>query len=272
MDVTDRAETNRAETARDLFDLTGRVAIVTGGCSGLGQAMAGGLARYGARVVLAGRTASKCREAAAELQAQGAQVLVVPTDVSQPEQVQELVARTLDEWGRLDILVNNAAVGGSGVPALEMTPEQWRRVLAIDLDGAFYCCQAAGRAMAQAGQGAIINITSLSGLLGFANEVAYAAAKGGLNMLTRALAVEWAPHGIRVNAIAPTWFYTPMSKRTLDDPAKLSEKLKSIPLGRVGQGDDIVGAAVFLASDASRYVTGHILTVDGGKFALLGEW
>ncbi len=261
-----------ADAQRDLFDLTGRVAIVTGGCSGLGQAMAGGLARYGARIALAGRTESKCRDAAAALQAQGAEVLVVPTDVSRPPEVHRLVERTVAEWGRLDILVNSAAVGGSGVPALEMTPEAWRRVLAIDLDGAFYCCQAAGRVMAQAGQGAIINITSLSGLLGFANEVAYAAAKGGLNMLTRALAVEWAQHGIRVNAIAPTWFYTPMSKPTLDDPAKLAEKLKSIPLGRVGQGEDIVGAAVFLASDASRYVTGHILTVDGGKFGLLGEW
>ncbi|NOX61046.1 MAG: glucose 1-dehydrogenase [Chloroflexi bacterium] len=257
--------------ARDIFDLSGRVAIVTGGCSGIGRAMAAGLARYGARVALAGRTLSKCEAVANELHSAGADALALQTDVSRPEQAQQMVARTVEHWGRLDILINNAAVS-QGVPALDMTVEEWRRVMAIDLDGAFYCCQAAGRVMKEMGGGSIINITSLSGLLGYANQAAYAAAKGGLTMLTRALAVEWAPHGIRVNAIAPTWFYTPMSKHILDDPEKLAEKVKSIPLGRVGQDDDIVGAAIFLASDASKYVTGHILSVDGGKFGLLGEW
>lgn len=256
---------------RDLFDLTDRVAIITGGCSGIGQAMAAGLARYGARVAIAGRTASKCEEAAAALSEKGADVLAVPTDVSRPAEARRMVTRTVDHWGRLDILINSAAVS-QGVPALEMTQEEWRRVLAIDLDGTFYCCQAAGRVMADAGRGSIINITSMSGMLGYANQAAYAAAKGGVTMLTRALAVEWADRGVRVNAIAPTWFYTPMSKHILDDPAKLAEKSKSIPLGRVGQDEDIMGAAVFLASDASQYVTGHILSVDGGKFGLLGEW
>jgi len=256
---------------QDMFDLSGRVAIITGGCSGIGQAMAAGLARYGARVAVAGRTATKCEKAAAELRAQGAEILVIPTDVSQPEEARRMVEQTADRWGRVDILINSAGVS-QGVPALEMTVEEWRRVMSIDLDGAFYCCQAAGRVMKEGGNGSIINITSLSGMLGYANQAAYCAAKGGLTMLTRALAVEWAEYGIRVNAIAPTWFYTPISKTTLDDPTKLAEKLKTIPLGRVGQGDDIAGAAVFLASDASAYVTGHILSVDGGKFGLLGEW
>jgi NAD(P)-dependent dehydrogenase (short-subunit alcohol dehydrogenase family) len=256
---------------RDLFDLTDRVAIVTGGCSGIGRAMAAGLARYGARVAIAGRTRSKCEEAAAGLREAGADILIVPTDVSAPEEARRMVAHTVERWGRLDILINSAAVS-QGVPALEMSVEEWRRVLAIDLDGTFYCCQAAGRVMAETGSGSIINITSMSGMLGYANQAAYAAAKGGVTMLTRALAVEWADRGVRVNAIAPTWFYTPMSKHILDDPAKLAEKEKGIPLGRVGQDDDIMGAAVFLASDASKYVTGHILSVDGGKFGLLGEW
>ncbi len=256
---------------RDLFDLTGRVAIVTGGCSGIGKAMAAALARYGAKVVLAGRTFGKCQAAAEDLAAAGAEVIAQETDVSLPQDARVMVNAALAQWGRLDILVNNAAVS-QGVPALEMSAAEWRRVLSIDLDGAFYCSQAAGRVMQEAGGGVIINITSMSGMLGYANQAAYAAAKGGLTMLTRALAVEWASHNIRVNAIAPTWFYTPLSKHILDDPAKLAEKVKTIPLGRVGRDEDIMGAVVFLASDASRYVTGHILSVDGGKFALLGEW
>jgi NAD(P)-dependent dehydrogenase (short-subunit alcohol dehydrogenase family) len=256
---------------QDLFDLTDRVAIVTGGSSGIGKAMAAGLAHYGARVVIAGSNAEKCEAAVEELRQIEAQVLPVPTDVSEPDQATAMVERALAEWGRLDILINSAGID-QGVSALEMTVEQWRRVMAVDLDGAFYCCQAAGRTMVEVGRGSIINITSLSGLLGYANEVAYCAAKGGLTMLTRALAVEWAKHKIRVNAIAPTWFYTPISADILDDPKKLADKLRYIPLGRVGHGDDIVGAAVFLASDASNFITGQIVNVDGGKFAMLAEW
>lgn len=256
---------------QDIFDLSGRVGIVTGGSSGIGKAMAAGLAHFGARVVIAGSNPEKCEAAAGELRQIEAEVLPLTVDVSRPDQVAAMVERTLTEWGRLDILINSAGIY-HGVSAFEMTVEEWRRVMAVDLDGAFYCCRAAGKAMADAGQGSIINITSLSGLLGYANESAYCAAKGGLTMLTRALAVEWAEFKIRVNAIAPTWFYSPISSHILDDPEKLADKLRYIPLDRVGHGDDIVGAAVFLASDASNFVTGQILTVDGGKFAMLGEW
>ena len=256
---------------RDLFDLTGKVALVTGGSSGIGKAMAAGLARYGARVAIAGRSRTRCEEAAVDLRGNDAEILIVPADVAEPDQVRQMVARVVEEWRRLDILINSAGVS-QGVPALEMSPDEWRRVVSIDLDGAFYCCQAAGRVMREQGGGSIINITSISGLLGYADQSAYCAAKGGLTMLTRALAVEWAKHKIRVNAIAPTWFYTPISAHILDDPEKLADKLRTIPIGRVGQDADIAGAAVFLASDASGYVTGHIMTVDGGKFAMLGEW
>lgn len=255
----------------DLFDLSGRVAVVTGGSSGIGKAMAAGLAHYGAKVVITSSNTEKCEAAAKELKQIETQVLPLRADVSQPDQVTAMVERTVNEWGRLDILINSSGIY-HGTPAMEMTAEEWRRVMAVDLDGAFYCCQAAGKAMAEAGKGSIINITSLSGLLGYANEAAYCAAKGGLTMLTRALAVEWAKLKIRVNAIAPTWFYSPISAHILDDPEKLADKLRYIPLDRVGHGDDIVGAAVFLASDASNFITGQILGVDGGKFAMLGEW
>ncbi len=253
------------------FDLSGRVVIVTGGSSGLGKAMARGLADYGARVVIAGSDPVKCAAATDELHAQGYTVIGVPTDVTQPAAATTLINAALDAWGRVDILINSAGVSQNAA-SLEMSPEEWRRVIAVDLDGAFYCCQAAGRAMINGGGGAIINITSLSGMLGYANQAAYCAAKGGLTMLTRALATEWARYNIRVNAIAPTWFYSPISAHILDDPSQLAQKLKSIPLGRFGQGDDIVGAAVFLASDAASFVTGQALCVDGGKFAMLGEW
>ena len=254
-----------------MFDLGEQVAVVTGGSSGIGKAIALGLSRFGARVAIAGTDPDKCERAAAELRDCGAEVLPVACDVSRPDSVSDLFGRTLEEWGRVDVLVNSAGVS-QGTPALEMGPEEWRKVLAVDLDGAFFCCQAAARPMAKAGRGAIINVTSISGLLGYADQAAYCAAKGGLTMLTRALAVEWAKHGIRVNALAPTWFYSPISAHILDDPARLAEKLRSIPLGRVGHDEDVAGVAVFLASEAARFVTGQVLAVDGGKFALLGEW
>ena len=256
---------------RDLFDLDGRVAIITGGSSGIGKAMAAGLAQYGARVVIASSSAAKCEAATEELRRNGAEALAAPTDVAEAEAAVALVKRTVETWGRVDILVNCAGVS-QNVPSLEMTPAEWRRVVAVNLDGTFYCSQAAGKQMADAGKGSIINITSISGLLGYADQAAYCRSKGGITMLTRALAVEWAKHNIRVNAIAPTWFYTPISAHILDDPEKLKEKLKNIPLNRVGQGDDIIGAAIFLASDAASFVTGQVLAVDGGKFAMLGEW
>jgi 2-deoxy-D-gluconate 3-dehydrogenase len=256
---------------RDVFDLSGRVAVVTGGSSGIGKGIAAALGRFGARVVIGGRDAAKCERARAELDGLGVPALAVPGDISEAGRAEALVGAAVEAWGRVDVLVNSAGVS-QGVPALEMTPEEWRRVVAVDLDGAFYCSQAAARRMVERGAGgAIVNVTSLSGLLGYADQAAYCAAKGGLTMLTRALAVEWARHQIRVNAIAPTWFYTPIAAHVLDDPGRLREKLASIPLGRVGQVEDVDGAVVFLASRASAFVTGQVLCIDGGKLALLGE-
>ncbi len=254
-----------------LFRLDGQVAVVTGGSSGLGRAMALGLARHGARVVVSGRDEARCRAVAAEITAAGGEAEPVVADVAAYAGCQALMAAALRRFGQIDVLVTSAGVVQS-VPATEMSPEEWLRVINTDLNGVFWCCQAAGRHMVELRRGSIINIASISGLYGFRDQAAYCAAKGGVVLLTKALAVEWAPRGVRVNCIAPTWFYTPMSAGTLDDPAQRAQKLEQIPLGRVGEEGDIVGPVVFLASSAASYVTGHILAVDGGKTALLTDY
>jgi len=253
-----------------LFGLAGKVAAVTGGSSGLGRAIAQGLASVGVRVVVAGTNAERCEAVAAGIQHAGGEALALVADVAVPAQVERLVERTVDQWGRLDILIANAGILQSGA-VLDMTPEEWRHVLDVDLNGVFYCCQAAGRVMTGQGSGSIVTVASLSGMFGHKHEVAYAAAKGGVIQLTRGLAVEWAERGVRVNAIAPTWFYTEMTKTLLDDPAYHRRSISQIPLGRVGRGEDIAGVAIFLASDAARFITGQIFCVDGGKSAFLAD-
>ncbi len=259
-----------AAALTSLFGLADQVAVVTGGSSGLGRAIAQGLARVGARVVVTGTNAGRCAAVAAAIRDAGGEALGLTANVADPAQVQHLVETTVDHWGRLDILVANAGILQSGA-VLDMSPEEWRRVLDVDLHGVFYCCRAAGRVMTEQESGSIITVASLSGMFGHKYEVAYAAAKGGVIQLTRGLAVEWAERGVRVNAIAPTWFYTEMTKTLLDDPASYRRSVSQIPLGRVGQGDDIAGVAIFLASDAARFITGQILCVDGGKSAFLAD-
>lgn len=253
-----------------LFGIAGKVAIVTGGSSGLGRAIAKGLASVGVRVVVTGTNTARCEAVATDIREAGGEALPLTGDVADPAQVQRLVETAATRWGRLDILVASAGIVQNGA-VLDMTPEEWRRVLDVDLNGVFYCCQAAGRVMTGQGSGSIITVASLSGMFGHKHEVAYAAAKGGVIQLTRGLAVEWAERGVRVNAIAPTWFYTEMTKTLLDDPAYHRRSIAQIPLGRVGRGEDIAGVAIFLASDAARFITGQVLCVDGGKSAFLAD-
>jgi NAD(P)-dependent dehydrogenase (short-subunit alcohol dehydrogenase family) len=250
------------------FDLTGKTAIVTGGGKGIGFQMAEGLAEAGANVVLCARQAERCEQAAAELERLGVRTLGLGCDVRDPEQVQAVVARTVGDFGVVDILVNNAGTVW-GAPPEDMPLEGWQKVVDVNLTGVFLFSQAAGRAMIDGSGGAIVNIASVAGLHGsppeITNTVVYHATKGGVIAFTRDLAYKWARNGIRVNAIAPGWFPSDMANFVLD---RMGEELKQhIPLGRFGGSSDLKGPVVFLASDASAYVTGHTLVVDGGQSA-----
>jgi NAD(P)-dependent dehydrogenase (short-subunit alcohol dehydrogenase family) len=252
---------------KQLFDLTGRVAIVTGGSIGLGRQIAEGLAEAGAQLVLCARNEERCRQAAEELQQLGVKAVALACDVKNPASIQELVDATLSQFGRIDILINNAGISW-GAPVEEMRLEDWNKVIETNLTGTFLCAQAVGKAMIRQRRGKIINIASVAGLGGAPAElpaIGYHASKGGVISFTKDLACKWAVHKIQVNAIAPGWFPTHMSNRVLEQHKELF--LSHIPLRRFGNEHDLKGAAVFLASDASDYVTGHVLVVDGGQSA-----
>ena len=252
-----------------LFDLTGKTAIVTGGGKGIGRQMAQGLAEAGANVVVCARQADRCEQAAAELAEQfGVKALGLGCDVRDTEQVQAVVARTVADFGAVDVLVNNAGVVWGATPE-DMPLEGWQKVVDVNLTGVFLFSQAAGRVMIGGDGGAIVNIASVAGLHGappeIVNTVVYHATKGGVIAFTRDLAWKWAPHGIRVNAIAPGWFPSDMANFVLEHAGE--ELVRRVPLRRFGGAEDLKGPVVFLASDASAYVTGHTLVVDGGQSA-----
>jgi NAD(P)-dependent dehydrogenase (short-subunit alcohol dehydrogenase family) len=252
---------------KQLFDLTGQVAVISGGSMGLGRQMAEGLAEMGANLVLCARKKERCEEAAQALRAHGVQTLALECDVKNKSAIQHVIDETLAKFGRLDILINNAGVSW-GAPVEEMTIEQWDKVLSTNLTGTFLFCQAAGKPMISQGSGKIINIASVAGLGGASAElqaIGYHASKGGVIAFTKDLACKWAPHNIQVNAIAPGWFPTHMSEWIIEH--RKDSLLEKIPLHRFGSEYDLKGAAVFLASAASAYVTGHVLVVDGGQTA-----
>ena len=254
--------------ASDLFDLGGRVAIVTGGGSGIGRQMAEGLAEMGADLVLCARRLDRCQQAADELGATGVRTLALQCDVSDQVQIETVVERTVAELGRIDVLVNNAGTVWGAWP--EDTPlAGWQKVVNVNLTGVFLCSQIAGRVMIRQRRGKIVNIASIAGLAGarpeLINSVAYNATKGGVIAFTRDLACKWASHGITVNAIAPGWFPSELANVVLDRHADTLHD--RIPLRRLGGTDDLKGAIVYLSSAASDYVTGHTLVVDGGASA-----
>jgi NAD(P)-dependent dehydrogenase (short-subunit alcohol dehydrogenase family) len=252
-------------SVRELFDLDGKVAIVTGGGSGLGRQMAEGLAEAGAELALCARNVERCEETAAALPTRA---LALPCDVRDYDSVNAMVARVVHELGRVDILVNNAGTVWGAAPE-DIPLEGWQKVVDVNLTGVFLCAQAVGRAMIERGEGGkIVNIASVAGLHGAPAEIVdtlpYHATKGGVIALTRDLAWKWARHGINVNAIAPGWFPSDMANFVIERRPQLAER---IPLGRFGGPEDLKGAVVFLASRASDYVTGHTLVVDGGQSA-----
>ena len=253
---------------KNLFDLQGSVALVTGGAQGLGRAISEGLAAYGAAVSVVDLDLEAARQVAEAIAKSGGQASPVPCDVSQQDQAEAAVNQTLASFGKIDILVANAGIGDRS-PAETMTIEQWDRVIGINLRGVWLFDQAVGKHMLERRQGSIINMASIAGQVGLTTGNAnYAASKGGVIALTRTLAIEWATRGVRVNAIAPTHFKTPLVAAAIErNPAVLDYFLGNIPMGRLGEPQEIVGAAVFLASPASSMVTGHVLNVDGGHTA-----
>jgi gluconate 5-dehydrogenase len=253
----------------ELFDLSGRAAIVTGGGSGIGRQMATGLAEAGANLVLCARKPERCEEVAAELERTlGVRALGMRCDVRDLAEIQAVVDRTKAELGRVDILVNNAGTSW-GAPAEDYPLEGWQKVIDVNLTGVFLFAQAAGRVMIDQGGGKIVNVASVAAFGGappeLMNAVAYNASKGGVVSFTRDLATKWARHGINVNAIAPGWFPSDMNKVLLH--AQPDVYLEHIPLRRFGGPDDLKGAVVFLASPASDFVTGQVVVVDGGQSA-----
>lgn len=253
---------------RSLFDLTDKVAIVTGGGSGIGLQLATSLAELGASIVLCARKADRCEAAASDLKAAGVRALGLRCDVTKPDEVEALVTRTVEEFGRIDILVNNSGTTWAA-PAEDVPLEGWQKVIDVNLTGLFLVSQAVGRVMIAQGGGKIVNIASIAAFGGHPPElhdaIPYTASKGGVLAFTADLAVKWARHGIAVNAIAPGWFPTDLTNEFLAQRGDLL--LERIPLRRFGREDELKGAVAFLASPASDYVTGQTLTVDGGYSA-----
>ncbi len=251
-------------TSTDMFRLTDRIAVVTGAGRGIGRAIALALAGAGADVVAVGRRPSS--DLAAEIELLGRRCVVFQADLEDPAQVETVIPRAIKAMGRVDILVNNAGVIVRK-PAVEVTAEDWHRVIQVNLHAVFRLCQDAARDMLPRRRGKIINVGSLMSFEGGILISPYTASKGAIGQLTKALANEWAPHGVNVNAIVPGYIATDLTQALQDDPVRNPAILARLPAGRWGRPDDLAGAVVFLASAASDYVHGHLLAVDGGWLA-----
>lgn len=248
-----------------MFDLAGKCAVVVGGTSGIGKAIALGLAAAGADVIPSSRSREGVEEAAREIEAAGRKTLRIPSDVLDRSSLQHLRDSAISAFGHIDILVNSAGIT-KRVPTLECSEELWRNIMNVNLNGTLRGCQIFGETMLQQGKGRIINIASLATFVAFREVAAYGASKAAVASLTRSLAVEWASSGVCVNAIAPGIFPTDLNRELLDSP-RGKELILRTPMARFGTVEEVVGIAVFLASDESAFTTGQVIAVDGGFLA-----
>jgi len=245
------------------FSLAGKTALITGANKGIGRGIAIALAEAGARVALSARDPAQLEDVISEIRRLGSEALTVQLDVSQVEAIAPAMAKVRDQLGRLDILVNNAGLGANH-PAESVTEADWDEMMAVNAKGLFFCCQAAGRIMLEQGYGRIVNLSSQAGSVGIRDHAVYCASKGAVNQLTRVLALEWSARGVNVNAVAPTFIYTPGTAERLDQPEYLAGVVSRLPIGRVGTIADVAGAVIYLTSPAGDMVTGTVLMVDGG--------
>lgn len=252
--------------AHSLFDLTGKTAVVVGGTSGIGLAMAVGLAESGADVVATSRRAEQVEEAAQAIEAKGRRALRLTSDVGDRASLQSVLDGTLKAFGKVDILINSAGKI-KREPTLTVSEETWNDIMDTNVTGTLRACQIFGKHMLERGYGRIINIASLNSFVSLKEVTAYAASKAAVSALTKSLAVEWSSRGVTVNAIAPGVFRTALNQKLLDESDRGKELLMRTPMGRFGKTEELVGSAIYLASDASAFVTGEVLVVDGGFLA-----
>ena len=245
------------------FSIEGQVALVTGATGGIGADLAAALGLAGARVGVAGRDSARMEAVVATIRAAGGEAALIELDLTDRASIEEAVTCVVDTFGRIDILVNNAGLG-TNHDAIDATEVEWDDLFAVNVRGLFFACQSAARHMLRQGSGRIVNMASQAGLVGIPRHAAYSASKSAVIGLTRVLALEWSPHGVTVNAVAPTWVYTPGTAERLDDPDFLASVLDRIPVGRVATTADVAAAVLYLSSPAAGMVTGTVLTIDGG--------
>lgn len=245
------------------FDLTGKTAIVTGAGRGIGRALAFGLVEAGAQVALVSRTRTELDQHVQEIEEQGGKAIAIEADITQSGAAEKVVEQAIEQLGGVHILINNAGMNIRS-KALDVTEEEWDKVVGLDLKATFFMSQAAGKVMCEQKYGRIVNIASVAGLVALRTGIAYGASKAGVIQMTKVLALEWSKFGVTINTIAPWYFRTPLTEALLNNPEYVQEILARTPMGRVGELEDLVGPAIFFASDACAYISGQTLAVDGG--------